>query len=131
MHTRSQVIAEVNQLRRTNPDAIRENAIEPLVRGVASHHAGCLPAWKLFIEKLFQKGLLKVVISTETLAAGINMPARTAVIKACAKNIGGMIEPLPCSSLMQMAGRAGRRGLDTQGLTNISRTPMCVYVFLL
>ena len=118
--TNSQVIIEVEQLRKSNPDAIREDAIEPLLRGVASHHAGCLPAWKLFIEKLFQKGLLKVVISTETLAAGINMPARTTVIKSCAKNIGGMIQPLPCSSLMQMAGRAGRRSLDTQGLIDCS-----------
>jgi superfamily II RNA helicase len=58
------------------PNSTREIGVKPLLHGVAAHHAGCLPIWKTFIEELFQKGLLKVVFSTETLAAGINMPAR-------------------------------------------------------
>lgn len=58
------------------PNSTREISLKPLLHGVAAHHAGCLPIWKTFIEELFQKGLVKVVFSTETLAAGINMPAR-------------------------------------------------------
>lgn len=58
------------------PNSTREISVKPLLHGVAAHHAGCLPIWRTFIEELFQKGLLKVVFSTETLAAGINMPAR-------------------------------------------------------
>lgn len=58
------------------PDAVRDKSVKALMKGAAAHHAGCLPTWKAFIEELFQKGLLKVVFTTETLAAGINMPAR-------------------------------------------------------
>jgi superfamily II RNA helicase len=50
--------------------------VKALLQGAAAHHAGCLPTWKAFIEELFQRGLVKVVFTTETLAAGINMPAR-------------------------------------------------------
>ena len=62
------------------PEAVREVGVKPLLRGVAAHHAGCLPTWKAFIEELFQRGLVKVVFATETLAAGINMPARFALL---------------------------------------------------
>lgn len=58
------------------PDAVRDKSVKALMKGAAAHHAGCLPTWKAFIEELFQQGLLKVVFTTETLAAGINMPAR-------------------------------------------------------
>lgn len=97
------------------PDAIRESAVKGLMRGVAAHHAGCLPLWKSFIEELFQRGLVKVVFATETLAAGINMPARTAVISSLSKRIDAGRQLLTPNELFQMAGRAGRRGIDTVG----------------
>jgi superfamily II RNA helicase len=76
---------------------------------------GVLPAWKELIEELFQQGLIKVVFATETLAAGINMPARTTVISALSKRTERGHRPLMGSEFLQMAGRAGRRGLDVQG----------------
>jgi len=99
----------------TSPEAVREGHDEPLLRGIASHHAGVLPAWKELIEELFQQGLIKVVFATETLAAGINMPARTTVISALSKRTERGHRPLMGSEFLQMAGRAGRRGLDSQG----------------
>ncbi len=98
-----------------SPEAVREGHDEPLQRGIASHHAGVLPAWKELIEELFQQGLIKVVFATETLAAGINMPARTTVISALSKRTERGHRPLMGSEFLQMAGRAGRRGLDSQG----------------
>ncbi|MEB3241720.1 MAG: DEAD/DEAH box helicase, partial [Synechococcus sp.] len=101
---------------RTSPEAVRDGVhAEALLRGVAAHHAGVLPAWKELIEELFQQGLVKVVFATETLAAGINMPARTTVISALSKRTENGHRPLMASEFLQMAGRAGRRGLDTQG----------------
>lgn len=71
-----QVRKAIRVFREQYPEAVREVGVKPLLRGVAAHHAGCLPTWKSFIEELFQRGLVKVVFATETLAAGINMPAR-------------------------------------------------------
>ncbi len=99
-----------------HPDGVRQGIhLEALKVGIASHHAGVLPAWKELIEKLFQQGLVKVVFATETLAAGINMPARTTVISALSKRTENGHRPLMGSEFLQMAGRAGRRGLDAQG----------------
>jgi superfamily II RNA helicase len=98
-----------------SPEAVRDGHAEPLLRGIASHHAGVLPAWKELIEELFQQGLIKVVFATETLAAGINMPARSTVISALSKRTERGHRPLMGSEFLQMAGRAGRRGLDSQG----------------
>ena len=98
------------------PEAVRDGGhADALLRGIAAHHAGVLPAWKELIEELFQQGLIKVVFATETLAAGINMPARTTVISALSKRTERGHRPLMGSEFLQMAGRAGRRGLDTQG----------------
>lgn len=98
------------------PEAVRDGYhAEALLRGVASHHAGVLPAWKELIEELFQQGLVKVVFATETLAAGINMPARTTVISSLSKRTENGHRPLMASEFLQMSGRAGRRGLDVQG----------------
>ncbi|KAJ8760898.1 hypothetical protein K2173_021936 [Erythroxylum novogranatense] len=106
-----------------NPDAVRETAIKGLKKGVAAHHAGCLPLWKLFIEELFQRGLVKVVFATETLAAGINMPARTAVISSLSKRTGSGRIQLSSNELLQMAGRAGRRGIDERGHVLLIQAP--------
>ncbi|MFL2496951.1 MAG: DEAD/DEAH box helicase, partial [Parasynechococcus sp.] len=99
-----------------NPEAVRDGIhADALLRGIAAHHAGVLPAWKELIEELFQQGLVKVVFATETLAAGINMPARTTVIAALSKRTERGHRPLMGSEFLQMAGRAGRRGLDSKG----------------
>lgn len=92
---------------------------EALLKGMAIHNAGLLPLQKELVEELFQNKLLKLVISTETLAAGINMPARTVVISSTQKpNRRGAEKRsrlLNANEFYQMAGRAGRRGIDKQG----------------
>ncbi|MEM7650165.1 MAG: DEAD/DEAH box helicase, partial [Cyanobacteria bacterium P01_A01_bin.70] len=98
-----------------NPDAGRAGQVEPLYRGIAAHHAGILPAWKGLVEELFQLGLIKVVFATETLAAGINMPARTTVISSLSKRTDSGHRLLMASEFLQMSGRAGRRGMDELG----------------
>ena len=80
------------------------------------------PAHKTFVEMLFRDQLMKVVFATETLAAGINMPARTTVISTMAKRGDSGMNPLETSNLLQMAGRAGRRGMDTEGTCVIMAT---------
>ncbi len=96
--------------------------LEYIYNGVASHHAGLLPAWKLLVERLFQKGLIKVVFATETLAAGINMPARTTVISAISKRTDSGHRMLTANEFLQMSGRAGRRGMDKIGYVVIMGT---------
>lgn len=89
--------------------------LEHIRRGVAAHHAGLLPVLKGLVENLFRQGLIKVVFATETLAAGINMPARTTVISAIVKNSDEGLRPMTASEFLQMSGRAGRRGMDEVG----------------
>lgn len=89
--------------------------LDLLRKGIATHHAGLLPNWKLLVETLFNKGLVKVVFSTETLAAGINMPARTTVISSISKRSDDGHRTLKPSEFLQMSGRAGRRGMDDKG----------------
>jgi superfamily II RNA helicase len=107
--------AQIEEFTRHNPDAVRQNQVAALHRGIAAHHAGVLPAWKGLVEELFQQGLVKVVFATETLAAGINMPARTTVISALSKRTDDGHRLLFPSEFLQMAGRAGRRGMDDRG----------------
>ena len=112
----ARISARLKAYAQSNPEAVRDG-IHPdaLLRGIAAHHAGVLPAWKELIEELFQQGLVKVVFATETLAAGINMPARSTVIAALSKRTERGHRPLMGSEFLQMAGRAGRRGLDSRG----------------
>lgn len=105
-----------------NPHLYNNKHIEYLLCGVASHHAGLLPAWKILVEKLFQKGLIKVVFATETLAAGINMPARSTVISSTSKRTDSGHRMLTASEFLQMSGRAGRRGMDEIGYVTIIGT---------
>jgi len=107
----------------TNPEIGKPPHIDALYRGIASHHAGILPAWKAFVEVLFQKGLIKVVFATETLAAGINMPARTTVISSISKRTDRGHRLLNASEFLQMSGRAGRRGMDEIGYVVTVQTP--------
>ncbi len=88
---------------------------EGLSRGIATHHAGLLPAFKKVVEDLFVQGLVKVVFATETLALGINMPARTVVIEKLSKWNGETHADLTPGEYTQLTGRAGRRGLDVEG----------------
>lgn len=120
---------ERNEIRKIIDDYIAENPylynnkhIEYLLQGVASHHAGLLPGWKVLVEKLFQKGLIKVVFATETLAAGINMPARSTVISSISKRTDNGHRNLTPSEFLQMSGRAGRRGMDEIGYVTIVGT---------
>ena len=106
-----------------NPYLYKNKHIEYLLLGVASHHAGLLPGWKVLVEKLFQKGLIKVVFATETLAAGINMPARTTVISSITKRTDNGHRTLTPSEFLQMSGRAGRRGMDEVGYVTIVGSP--------
>ncbi|MCB0970766.1 MAG: DEAD/DEAH box helicase [Acidimicrobiales bacterium] len=86
-----------------------------LEAGVASHHAGLVPPFKEAVEACFVEGLVKVVFATETLALGINMPARSVVIEQLSKFTGEHHEDLTPSQYTQLTGRAGRRGLDPVG----------------
>ena len=122
-HEAAQLKTTIDEFLRQNPDAGREGQVEPLYRGIAAHHAGILPAWKGLVEQLFQRGLIKVVFATETLAAGINMPARTTVISSLSKRTDRGHRLLTASEFLQMAGRAGRRGMDEQGYVVTLETP--------
>ena len=83
--------------------------------GVASHHAGHIPAWKLLIEKLMSAGLLDAIFATATVAAGVDFPARTVVLTGADARTAGGWRPLTASELQQMTGRGGRRGRDRVG----------------
>src|SRR5262249_22187426 len=88
---------------------------DTLVRGIATHHAGMLPAAKELVEHLFQQGLVKVVFATETLSLGLNMPARACVVSSFSKFDGQGFSLLSSGELTQLMGRAGRRGMDIEG----------------
>ncbi len=89
--------------------------LDGLSRGVAAHHAGMLPAFKEIVEELFQRKLLKAVFATETLALGVNMPARTVVLEKLEKFNGEARVPITPGEYTQLTGRAGRRGIDVEG----------------
>jgi ATP-dependent RNA helicase HelY len=88
---------------------------EGLANGLAAHHAGMIPPFKETVEELFARGLIKVVFATETLALGINMPARTVVIESLMKFTGEKHELITPGQYTQLSGRAGRRGIDEIG----------------
>lgn len=86
-----------------------------LESGIGSHHAGLVPAFKEIVEECFIRGLVRLVFATETLAVGLNMPARAVVIEKITKFTGEHHQPLKASEYTQLTGRAGRRGIDTVG----------------
>ncbi|WP_024441245.1 RNA helicase [Mycobacterium sp. UM_WGJ] len=88
---------------------------EGLLRGLAGHHAGLLPVFRHTVEELFAAGLVKAVFATETLALGINMPARTVVLERLVKFNGEQHAALTPGEYTQLTGRAGRRGIDVEG----------------
>ncbi|WP_419993561.1 DEAD/DEAH box helicase [Streptomyces boninensis] len=89
--------------------------LEGLERGIAAHHAGMLPTFKEVVEELFTKGLVKAVFATETLALGINMPARSVVLDKLVKWNGEQHADITPGEFTQLTGRAGRRGIDVEG----------------
>jgi ATP-dependent RNA helicase HelY len=97
--------------------------LDRLERGVAAHHAGMVPAFKEAVEACFTEGLIDVVFATETLALGINMPARAVVLESLSKFDGESHEPITASEYTQLTGRAGRRGIDEVGYGVVLHSP--------
>jgi ATP-dependent RNA helicase HelY len=96
---------------------------ELLPRGIAFHHAGLLPGLKVLVETLFARGLLRAVFATDTLALGINMPARSVVVGSLSKFDGQEMRLLTPNEYRQLTGRAGRRGMDVHGAAIILYSP--------
>ncbi|HEU4424210.1 MAG TPA: helicase-related protein, partial [Pilimelia sp.] len=97
--------------------------LDALERGLAAHHAGMLPAFKEVVEELFVRGLVKAVFATETLALGINMPARCVVLERLVKFNGEAHVDLTPGEYTQLTGRAGRRGIDIEGHAVVAWSP--------
>ena len=95
--------------------------------GIASHHAGMVPVFKEIVEHCFAEGLVKVVFATETLALGVNMPARSVVIDKPTKYDGNRTVPLRAAQYTQFTGRAGRRGIDEAGWAVALWSPDCTF----
>lgn len=89
--------------------------IQTLQNGIGFHHAGLLPQQRFAVEELFSKGLLPVLFATETFAVGVNMPAKTVILNGLRKYDGQKFRILTSKEYFQLAGRAGRRGIDTEG----------------
>ncbi len=98
-----------------------------LEAGVAAHHAGMIPAFREAVEDCFAEGLIKVVFATETLALGINMPARSVVIEKLTKYNGETHEFLTPAQFTQLTGRAGRRGIDDEGTAVVLWSPFVTF----
>lgn len=97
--------------------------LSALERGIAAHHAGLLPSFKGAVEELFKRGLVKAVFATETLALGINMPARTVVLEKLTKWNGEAHVSVTPGEYTQLTGRAGRRGIDIEGNAVVQWSP--------
>ncbi len=97
--------------------------LDQLAAGIAAHHAGMVPPFKEVVEACFVEGLVKIVFATETLAVGINMPARTVVIEKLTKFTGDRHEQLTPGQFTQLTGRAGRRGIDARGHAVVCWSP--------
>ena len=97
--------------------------LSALERGIAAHHAGLLPSFKGAVEDLFKRGLVKAVFATETLALGINMPARTVVLEKLTKWNGEAHVSITPGEYTQLTGRAGRRGIDIEGNAVVQWSP--------
>ncbi|MDQ6694224.1 MAG: DEAD/DEAH box helicase [Chloroflexota bacterium] len=118
-------------LERLSPEDRRLDQVQLIAylarRGFGFHHAGLLPMLKQLVEELFNKSLMRVVFATDTLALGVNMPARTVVIGAMSKYDGVSRRPLFPNEFQQMAGRAGRRGIDEQGHVTVPYSPWVTF----
>lgn len=116
-HERMEVLQrELLDLFQLGDGHLRGEVLSLARQGVGYHHAGMLPIDKELVERMFTSGLLRLLITTETFALGINMPARAVVFNALRKFDGVQVDWLRTREYLQMAGRAGRQGLDTEGL---------------
>jgi len=97
--------------------------LDGLERGIAAHHAGMIPTFKETVEQLFIEGLVKVVFATETLALGINMPARSVLLERLVKFNGESHAEITAGEYTQLTGRAGRRGIDIEGHAVVQWSP--------
>lgn len=100
---------------------------EAATRGIAPHHAGMVPAFREAVERCFAEGLLRIVFATETLALGINMPARSVVIEQLSKYTGDGHAMLTPGQFTQLTGRAGRRGIDDRGAAVVLWSPWVTF----
>jgi ATP-dependent RNA helicase HelY len=115
-YSRESLTNRIDELLNLHPHLAQHNHLWHLRNlGVGSHHSGQLPLWKLMLEDLMAKGLLEAVFATSTVAAGINVPARSIVFLNSDKYNGHRFVPLTATELHQMTGRAGRRGMDNIG----------------
>ena len=118
-------------MERLSPEDRRLEQVEQITylarRGLGFHHAGLLPILKQLVEELFNRALMRVVFATDTLALGINMPARTVVIGSMSKYDGVQRRVLIPNEFQQMAGRAGRRGIDERGHVVIPYSPWVTF----
>ncbi len=117
---RAEVEEAIANTLRDYPSIVAETEVNALLlaglrHGAGMHHAGILPALKRLTEILFERGLVKVVFATETMSLGIHMPARSVVIQGVRKRSEAGFRRLSLNELTQMAGRAGRRGIDLEG----------------
>ena len=105
--------------------SIVDHPLIPVVQryGVAAHHAGHLPSWKIAVEELMRKGFLDAVFATTTLAAGVDFPARTVVITQSSVRKARDFSDLTIGEIQQLAGRGGRRGKDLVGFVIITPSP--------
>jgi ATP-dependent RNA helicase HelY len=116
--------AFLREFARAHPEIRHHRHWETVVRGgVAAHHAGHLPAWKLVVERMMGAGLLDAIFATATVAAGVDFPARTVVLTCTDMRTGHGWRPLTASEFQQMTGRAGRRGKDNVGFIVASPGP--------
>ena len=114
-----EVDTAIGELIRESPtvaeSVLNQSVFEALRLGIGLHHAGILPSVKRLIEVLFERGLCKAVFATETMSLGIHMPARSVVLQGLTKRTDRGFRSLSHNELTQMAGRAGRRGIDPEG----------------
>ncbi len=111
----------LRQFVETHPEIRGHRHWDTIIRGgVASHHAGHIPAWKLVIEKMMSEGLLDAIFATATVAAGVDFPARSVVLTVADARTGHGWRQLTASELQQMTGRAGRRGRDNVGFVVVA-----------
>ncbi len=122
---RQEAIAKVLEQVITQYPSIAEHALIPTVQriGVAAHHAGHLPSWKIAVEELMRNGCLDAVFATTTLAAGVDFPARTVVITQSSIRKARDFTDLTIGEVQQIAGRAGRRGKDLVGFAIVTPSP--------
>ncbi len=112
---RQGVITKLDAFEDAHPGVLTNKLRAMYKRGIAFHHAGLHVLLKGFVEELYEAGLIRVLYCTSTFALGINMPARTVIFDTLTKYDGTAVNPLTVREFMQMGGRAGRRGIDTEG----------------